>query len=423
MPSYYTGSVNIGSSRALPLFGYGERRSEAASDQAALEANWLYIADATRSVLMLSLDTLYSSNAFEEALRASLAKAGATVPAIFAVASHTHYAPALDPMKPALGAADEDHTAEIAERIAAALLQAVKHGPTFVPSRWSYSARPVPKAIFRRAKRLTVSVREPPFIRFSTQIAPNPKVQVDTDLRLWMAHGADDTPLFSLVSWPCHTTSRDRTDVASADFVGPLRNAIRSSTKGPIPVFFFPGTSGDVRPDFSGYRIGRRLFYPYPLQRSFQQPSVQRVSAFDTILTTAARSCVDSPDETFSFGFNDYACTELAHTDFLKDAGSAQTRVRRLLLGGIEVLGFGAEISALWPKLLDLDGVQSHRIVSGCVGDCFGYLPTDSQVSEGGYEVVGFRRSFGLKGRYNSKVPIRPALIAALDRVRGEASE
>jgi hypothetical protein len=36
----------------------------------------------------------------------------------------------------------------------------------------------------------------------------------------------------------------------------------------------------------------------------------------------------------------------------------------------------------------------------GYLGDVFGYLPTNAQIAEGGYEVDGFRELFALSGRF-----------------------
>jgi hypothetical protein len=52
----------------------------------------------------------------------------------------------------------------------------------------------------------------------------------------------------------------------------------------------------------------------------------------------------------------------------------------------------------------------------GYLGDVFGYLPTDEQILQGGYEVEGFRELFGLSGRFIGRNnAVVAELIARLD--------
>lgn len=414
----HAGTVGIGNDSPLPLYGYGERQKTASAERMTLEANWILVSGtAAPAWLMIALDTLFSSTALEDAVRAGFAAAGAGIPALFVVASHTHYAPALDDTKPALGMADPGYINELAHRIVDDVLQAVADEPGLLPESWTYASAETPGAIFRRRKRLTLSARGRPYVRVKMQVAPNPDVEIDREMRIWMARDHDGKPLFALVTWPCHATSRSNDGRVSPDFIGAIRHAIREVSHAHLPVLYFPGASGDVRPDFTGLGRGRRLVYPYPFQRAFVRPDAGALGAFDSTVSKTARLCASQTDMRFAFGRCGFSRTDVAHTDFMADAGDARMCVTRATLGGIEIYGFGAEVSSLWPALLGLDGNRDQRLVTGCVGPCFGYLPTDGQIPEGGYEVGGFRRSFKAAGAYRAEIHVRPALMRALDRL------
>lgn len=419
----HAGFVGIGNERPLQLFGYGERKKMANAARMDLEANWILVSgDAAPAWLMIALDTLYSSIVLEDALRAGFAANGARMPALFVVASHTHYAPALDDTKPGLGAADPGYINDIAHRIVDDVLQTVSNGADLHPESWTHASAESPGAVFRRRKRLTLSARRRPHVQVAVQIAPNPDVQIDREMRLWIARDREKQPLFALVTWPCHATSRSNDGRVSPDFVGIMRQAIREVVAPDLPVLYFPGASGDIRPAFAGFGRGRRLLYPYPLQRSFVRPDPTTLGSFDGMLAKTAQLCASQMGTRLAFGSCGFSSIEVPHADFMADAGDAHMRVTRATLGGIEIDGFGAEVSALWPALLGLDGDRDQRLVTGCVGPCFGYLPTDDQIPEGGYEVNRFRQSFQAAGEYRAEIPIRPALMRTLNRLAASSN-
>ena len=415
-PRIHAGKVDIGPEYALPLYGYGERQVSASVIRESLEANWVHVEDLTaKPWLLLAIDTLFSSATFETALRRHLIARGVEVAELIVVASHTHFAPALDDTKPALGVADLAYIEDVAGLVAADVSQGVQFSQDLAPEYWTYANKNISGAVFRRAKRLTLSMRSRPNIRISTQIAPNPSIKIDQDLRVWIARNLENVPLFALVTWPCHATSRSNPGRISPDFVGVLRDGIRAEFRLSIPVLYFPGASGDVRPNFSGLGKGKRLFYPYPFQIGFERPDETTVTAFDATLSQAAQHCANQAKTRLPFDGCIVVKTEIPHTEFMQGADESQMRIAMARLGGIDIFGFGAEISALWPNLLGLDNERERCLVTGCVGHCFGYLPEDSQIPNGGYEVLGFRESFRVTGNYSLNQSIYSALKSSID--------
>jgi hypothetical protein len=80
-------------------------------------------------------------------------------------------------------------------------------------------------------------------------MAPDAHVAIDQRLKLLLLSGADQTPRAVLWSWPCHAVSDPDTMALSADFPGALRGHIRNTLGvADLPVLYFPGFSGDIRP-------------------------------------------------------------------------------------------------------------------------------------------------------------------------------
>ncbi len=422
IPAYYSGTVGIGSKRALPFFGYGNRKKSGVSERDDLEANWIFVCKGgAPSILVVSLDTLYSSNALESLIKRRFHAAGFPDFQLFVVASHTHFAPSLDPTKPRLGTADNDHINDVTDQICYAVLNSVKSAVSVSPHEWSFFLDTNSGGIYRRNQRIVLSFKKHPFIYPSMQIAPNVKVEIDRDLRIWIATDADQNPLFAVTTWPCHTTSRRHDDVISADFVDAIRSEIRKTMNSELPVIFLPGASGDIRPNFSKVHIGSRLFYPYPFQSSFSRPSEEMCEEFDRSLKETVAVCLGEHKQRFCFTHSIAQQIDIPLSAFMHNADDGEMPLQHLLLGGLEILGFGAEVSSQWPEILNLADAPERRIVSGCVGASFGYLPTDAQIPEGGYEVKGFRRGFEIKGHYSEDISIQQVLGRYLQKLMGSS--
>jgi hypothetical protein len=422
-PEYYSGVVGIGSKRTLPFFGYGNRNKSGSSEQDTLEANWVFVRNySAQSVLIVSLDTLFSSRDLECRIKGHFYTAGFPSLHLFVVASHTHFAPSLDPTKPKLGVADDVYINDVAERIFHGILKAMNAENSQSPLEWNFFSGTNRGAIYRRNKRIVLSYKKHrPFVSSSMQMAPNFSVEIDHELRIWVASDKAKNPLFAVTTWPCHATSRREDDVVSADFVHAVRYEIRKTSGFDLPVVFFPGASGDIRPNFSKLSVGTRLFYPYPFQKSFNRPSEEMVEEFDRSLRETVAFCLSEQKQSLSFTHTAAQQVDVPLSEFMHDADDVEMPLQHLLLGGLEILGFGAEISSHWPKILNLEDASKQCIVSGYVGPNFGYLPTDAQVPEGGYEVNGFRRGFDIKAYYGEDISIQRVLEHHLKKLIGSS--
>lgn len=395
----YTGHVSIDPPGPVPLFGYASRKGVANPDLPALEANWVAYPLTGGIGLLISLDTLFSSKEVEAGIVAACAAQGVTVLSLQVFASHTHFAPALDPQKPRLGVIDAEYLAITCTRLAQNVAEKHSVRPTKIGA-LRHGAAQAPGSVFRRAWGLKLTAR-PPFLRPGTQILPDPSVDIPRSCRVWIFEDENNTSAFALVSWPCHPVARADPRQISADYIGAVRQAVRETLEAPLPVLFVPGASADIRPWFRPPLLSRKRLYPFPLQRCFGSATKIEEADFDAEIATAVNAALKQAP---LLGFEGRICVghHAVPLSVLTDsAGDDEMGVAAINLFGVVIMGLGAEVSMRWLSVLGWDEAARDRILTGYTGPVFGYLPTDAQIPEGGYEVDGFRTPFGFTGRYS----------------------
>lgn len=416
---FHGGIVSIGTEKKLPLAGFRRNKALAQSGEVGLEANWVMIGTKDGLILLISIDALFSSTFFEtEILRNLEIEYQLLIKSCVVVASHTHTAPALDPNKPILGKSDSHYIKEMALRIAIAIGEEYSRGRGNLLTSWQHGSKKLEQSIFRRAKRFRLSYKSWPIARISMQIAPNSRVKIDQEIKIWIAINDEGKPAFCIVSWPCHATSRSNVKVASPDFIGVIRDAFREQLNNRIPIIYMPGASGDIRPITKSQYSLKRLFYPYPFQKSFIRPNAEQQQMFDRALKSAIADLFYEQNFASVSGKSSYSDTHFPLARIMEGDAKGKVQILCLQLAGLEIYGVSAEISHLWLNLLGFRGDSKHQILTGCVGDVFGYLPSDSQVPEGGYEVEYFRKAFGVKAKYTSNISIKAIIHQAFDKVR-----
>ena len=409
----WVGRVAIDPRAPVPLAGYVGRVAAAGTPaHPMLEANWFAQNSPAGLCILLAIDALFSSAAFEDGLRTALIAQGAAVAQITVVASHSHFAPQLDPTKPKLGTLDPAHLAHVTQTIATDIAKR-STAPATALDHIAYGSAFNGQSVFRRRPGLRLT-RKPPFLRRDTIMAPAPGTAIPQDLRLWVLRDAGNQALACIACWPCHPVSRADHSQMSPDYVGAIRQALRTALHADLPVIFLPGCSGDIRPDFRRPFLSKRTLAPYPLQPGFARPTSMQQQAVDAQVAHTTQQAL-------------VGLTRIPMTDTFEwstvqitldvDGPAPVMPVTCINLGSLRVVGLGAEPAMGWPAALGLDPATADVVVTGYTGPVFGYLPLPSQVGEGGYEVTGFRTAFGFAGRYRSKSDIMPTLTQAVDTI------
>ena len=393
------GRVDITPGAPVPLFGYQGRTAPFADVADPLEANALVVRQNTgqgvQRVALIALDTLFAGD-LETRVHAAL---GAPEDLrIVICASHTHYAPCLDEGKPTIGRPDPAHR----DGVVAALAGLVRDllGQPGAPIALAMGAEqdsPEPLAINRRDRRWGLT-RRWPFVTRRMMIAPNRAAPGRFPIRVVPVTAGGRT-LAVLWHWTCHPVSAPRRDRVSASYPGAVRAALRAHLGQPdLPVIFLQGFAGDVRPTVGIRAPGLRqrlAAFPGPV---FAAPDDAGHTAWleaisRTVLAAHAACPTPEPPE----GRLAYRETHVPLADLMPGT-TAQTPL------SLATLEIGQTLSI---ALISAEIVNGYRaiaaralgpetICTGYRGDCFGYLPLDSQLPEGGYEVDGFLAAFSL---------------------------
>lgn len=393
-----SGTCDITPEAPTALFGYGHRTGLWDAVESRLECNALLLAQGERRVLLLEIDTLFPSPLLQQTLESRL-----PVPCeLLIVASHTHFAPGLDPSKPRLGKFDQKYFDLVVERISQLLTELFQQAPG--PACVLQVTRPCEAGVYRRKRWLTVE-KKPPFVKFSAALLPNLSTKIDQDVTtigLFDEGGKLRTVVWS---WACHPTASPRPYSISADFVGTIRQRIRDFAGYPVPVVFLPGAMGDVRPRILSQNpsLGQRLRYP-GAPGYFAVPttaddyaafcrSLEQAIPLDLLTTTNAIPLSGK----LSLHRTDCPLDHLLTGD---DARTVSIPIARLELNDDLKLAFiGAEPSNRYvARLREICGPAT--ITVGYFQNVFGYLPVEEQLPEGGYEVDGFQYWFGLSGEF-----------------------
>lgn len=400
-------SIEFPAALGLNLAGYATSRP--ATDLARpLEANLLYLTDdAGHSALLASLDLLFIGPLLKAKLREAFPGT-----AVLAFATHTHFAPATDPQKPRLGVIDPRWIGDLAESVIAAAVR-LRDG-SGDEATVSVSSGPVGLSVNRRRAWPWPVLSRRGFRRPGMAMAPNLGGPTADCARVAVLRRADGDPIAVISSWACHPTTSIEPTKVSSDYIGPVRSALRSRL-GEVPVLHLQGFTGDVRapggPPSRHAALKSLLRGPrfYPFDRAGLEAWEDRVSF--RIAEVADRG---SPRPLA--GALDFRSTQIEASSFLEGARPRPFEVGRLRIG-----------DALALTYLEAEPSSEHadRVTSvfpgdwpiGYAGDVFGYLPTDSQVRQRGYEVEGYMPLFGMSGRYRGSVD--GALTAALNRLAG----
>lgn len=393
--------VDITPKESLPLAGYASLNRVSDIICSRLEADIIILSGKHRQLALIGVDTLYAGRALRDAIISRLHDTPAMNCEIHMVATHTHFAPSLDPYKPKLGAVDSEYFKFCASQIAEGVIQAVTMKAKDVEL--VRGQKQCNGSIYRR-KTVWKVMRSAPFFRRSVEIVPNDEVLIPDDLIIYLARASDGKPTFALWSWPCHAVANPEVYSVSSDFPGAVRNAIRDFLGSPdLPVIYAPGFCGDIRPDTTTRLPFSRDFVKLPFVKRFVPCSA---SSYNRLLENIASAAIMALEQACAVSTEPhvYSTTiSLAVSKVSTFNSKNEIGVSLITSGDFGVFGIGAEVSSQYhSKIAKL--LPSGFILSGHFGEVFGYLPTDSQLDQGGYEVAGFSEFFSLQGCFKGKI-------------------
>jgi len=390
--------VDITPSRQLHLAGIDPERISTGVES-KLEANILLCVDSTKTLILLGLDTLFSSEVFEYSLRRKIEFIDSEV-VISTVATHTHYAPSLDPTKPMLGEFDQLYFDEIVNRIATAILEVYEKVKDVVAIK--AGSRICRQNIYRRKFAFSRRAKSM-YYRKVVKVLPNPKVPVFSEFQIYEFY-SESTLEFVFWSWPCHAINMSNPNVVSSDFVGVVRDSIRQKYGiSNLAVVYFPGFAGDLKAKVTKFNCSAmgRLNTPF-INFKFDQSPVKYRYFCNSLIEALNKIEVRMVDMADNDGLA-FLAVDLPSDKIGTTAKGFEFKMQKLHLGPIKLYLIGAEVCSAYYSILDTYS-SSNTLFSGYAGQVFGYLASDKQIKEGGYEVDGYLVPFGLKGKMCLKI-------------------
>ena len=402
------GTVDITPQRPAMLGGFDKRKELFKGVADRLEANVLVIRSADSRVIIVSTDLLYPGGTLRQQLSNALDLRGDGIE-LFLCASHTHYAPMTAPSMPRLGVPDLDYVRFVSSRIAELVLSIERDGEDCV---CSYHEGKLNHSINRRLRAFRITAAGP---RRSIGFGPNPTGPRDESLHILKFHKADGRPLALIWNYACHPCDFVDPVQVSAAFPGVVRRRLRTEL-GDIPVLFFQGFSGNVRPPFTGIPDGIKGIVKCALRGpQFRDPRRSEWEEWSESMAAAVASRARSSSRPIQIHSPITKREEVPEPEFAAGGDCTKSLFWHTIdLGGCRIVGINAEPVVEYRQLIEkhLRGVPLFTV--GCLDQTHCYLPIDAMIAEGGYEVEGFRKLFGFDARF--RPGIQDALVRGLTR-------
>lgn len=354
------------------------------------------VRDAHAAVAILSADLLFVTDALKrrilDALSPELALDDAS---LLFVASHTHFAPSVDPSKPLLGRAAPTYIDFVADR-AVELVRRLAATPA-APGRLIHRTGAAQHAINRR--RLGWGLSRYGVPRRVALRAPDPAGPRDETVHVLELVDAAGRPVALAWSYACHPVSFPEPTRVSADFPGVARRALRAAYGDGLPVLFLQGCAGDIRPRELGRpRSVKRRFAELVVGKLFTPFTVPEYAAWSQSLAARVVDVARAPGAAHELGPT-AAIERVNLADLMTGAPTGRTvsfqRVR--LSPAVSIAAVSAEPVAEYGLAVRALG-RGAVIPAGYSDSVFGYLPSARMLGQHGYEDEGFLEPFGLAG-------------------------
>ncbi len=386
-------SVDITPDGAVPLAGWANRRGSFEGVADPLEANLAILRGNEKRVAFVSVDLLYVGELRERVL----ARTNLHPDELFFAASHTHFGPATDSRLAKLGEVDETYLDGIAQRIADRLRELREADP--IPVRIEYRETVLEQAVNRRRRGWMFPPRGVP--KPGILMRPDPAGRTDARARVLTLRDPKDRKRVRACIWSysCHPVCFPAWTKVSAEFPGFVRLAIRERYGTELPVLFFQGFAGNLRP-----RVLRRprsvrehlgTLLNGPAFGVFDQPGWNRWAG------EIARQILAAMDESGAVIGADIEVKRMEvplSSLFSEYGGQRSVSFHRVTLGNaLDLVGLSAEPMVEHLEMIDRLSPMSYTIPVGYIDSVFGYLPTTAMAKEGGYEGRDFLDVFGFR--------------------------
>jgi hypothetical protein len=394
------GTVDITPRKATPLAGTSIRDGKFTAIADRLEANVVVLRSDGPPLVLLSADLLFVGRELRAGV---LSQLGGAVQdeSLFLAASHTHFAPATDGRRPRLGRMDPDYLEQVSDQVADLIAAALAQPP--VPVTIDYVKGQADHAINRRLRTPWHLSRRGLLID-AVVGAPNPSGPRDETIHLLRISPPTGGPLALVWSYACHPVGFPRPLEVTAEFPGRARRRLRQEYGADLPVLFWQGFAGDVRPP----ELDRATSLASRVRRLVLGPRFGRFTGeewerwSDSLAARVAQTASASPQLRLGGSLAAGRVVRPLSEFVIGATDDRQVVFHRIVLGGgLTIVGVSAEVVTEYGRLVREAFPDTAIVPVGYIDEVYGYLPTARMIEEGGYEASWFLEPFGIEGRLN----------------------
>lgn len=370
-------SIDITPQYQIELSGYENRVGKLSNEITnQLEAN-IVILD---NIIFISVDTLYITSYVKQQL---ITKLKLNEENIFISATHTHFAPALDKTKIRLGKVDDKYVEFLIKKIDEAITLSFNNTADINDCNIEYGTSLAHHSMNRRYKENNKVI-----------LKPNLNGYKDETIHTIIIKENDSVKSI-IVNYACHPVSSLNKLAISSDFIGDIRKHLRKLYKNnTLPILFFQGFSGDVRPCSIYDNAKRFIDFQKKDLKLWKNSLIKYVEyALNNVVyklnTISINSSIDKLDCSSIIKSNSYANDVVFH---------------KIEIANILIIGISSEIVSEYSDYIKKKYKNQFCIPVSCVNGSFGYIPTDKMIKDGGYESSDFFNAFGIDAKFLTKI-------------------
>ena len=356
-----------------------------------IEVNFIGFLSQSHEIYLIQIDTLFVEESLKIEIQNALQKDNVPINVI-CVASHSHSLPSIDSGKPLLGPTSLSFRNFIKSKI----IKSIKNYQK------SQDAAPVCYSNFLKHSKLSIGRRGGfsggNFSLFKLRSTVPDYKKIGANIEVTVIKNLKTNQLISVIwTFPAHPVLNPDSAKFSSDYPGVVRDLIRNRFNIPnLPILYLPGCSGDMK----SFIPAKKKLLDYVIGEPFANTNQNSYKTFCESLELELYECINnsvSPKinnlnsikyEQLQVPLSEIGIKNEINNNLIVDLLYFNNKSRFILMN--------CEPSNNYSSLLGSDCT-----VSGYTSGVFGYLPTDNQIIQGGYEVNGFMHYFGTSGSFN----------------------
>lgn len=388
------GCFNICYLERMEAAGHASNTGYRSGYEGSVEVNFLGFITAKEDTYLIQIDTLFIDEDFKVDIEKSV-KSKFNDINIICISSHSHSLPGIDLYKPKLGKINSHYRELIKEKIIENLIQRIPK-PDLKEISFSRHKKYSKLSIGRRGSKTKSN-----FSLLALRNTVPDFSNVGSNIEITCLWSKNKTKVLAIIwTFPAHPVLYSEPNNFSADFPGQVRDLLRKEFKNDeLTVLYFPGCAGDMRP-FINSQSDKKSLRDFLIGQPFSDCDSNNFKEYCIKLKEDLIDCFRNnmigKDADLLEDINYQKKLIPLKNIGLKSHCNEFLSVEMIKFNNIKVFAFlNCEPSYAYHNLFENDCT-----VTGYSSGVFGYLPTDDQIYQGGYEVSGFMPFFGTSGSF-----------------------